>query len=140
MKIRKLLDKCCGWGPGLHLKTALTRGQEITNIIFSRNKIINNTGFIDMETNYQSGDTPPVGYKATVVSNIVFDSNSAVGGATGATFSCSKVDTCHNITITNNTVANSDDPWNCKYIASWTAKGNTGEEALEKCLQNSLTG
>lgn len=56
------LDKCCGWGPALHLKTTLTRGQFIENVIFKDNTIYNNTGFIDMETNYQTkSNTPPTG-------------------------------------------------------------------------------
>ena len=56
------LDKCCGWGPALHLKTTLTRGQFIENVVFKDNTIHNNTGFIDMETNYQTkSNTPPTG-------------------------------------------------------------------------------
>jgi hypothetical protein len=132
------LDKCCGWGPALHVKTALTRGQFVDNIIISRNTIYNNSGFIDMETNYQSGDSPPVGYAPTSVRNIVFDSNRAIGGATGASFVCSVHDSCHNISVTNNTVLHSADPWNCKYIDSYTTSGNTGEADLETCMKNSM--
>ena len=44
------LDTCCGWGPGIHIKTTLTRGQFLKNIVFKDNTIINNTGFISLET------------------------------------------------------------------------------------------
>ena len=133
------LDKCCGWGPALHLKTTLTRGQFMENIIFKDNTIYNNTGFIDMETNYQSGDDQPKGYPATVVKNIVFTGNRALGGGTGASFVCSVHDVCENVTVTNNTVANNADPWNCKFIHSYTTSGNTGEEKLEACMKESMT-
>lgn len=37
------LDTCCGWGPGIHIKTTLTRGQFLSNIIVENNTIYNNT-------------------------------------------------------------------------------------------------
>eukprot|EP00662_Eupelagonemidae_sp_cell21_P030340 gene30340-biopygen47342 len=92
--------------------------------------LYNNTGFIDMETNYQSGDVAPVGYPATAVKNIVFTGNRALGGGTGASFVCSVKDACENITVTNNTVANNPNPWHCNK--------NTGEDSLETCMKNSM--
>ena len=130
---------CCGWGPAIHLKTTLTRGQFIENVIFKDNTIYNNTGFIDMETNYQTkSNTPPKGYAATAVRNIVFTGNRALGGGTGAAFVCSVNDACDNITVTNNTVANNADPWNCKYIKTFTTSDNTGEESLAACMAGSM--
>lgn len=133
------LDKCCGWGPALHLKTTLTRGQFIENVIFKDNTIYNNTGFIDMETNYQTkSNTPPTGYAATAVRNIVFTGNKVLGSGTGADFGCSVNDACENITVTNNTVVHNDDPWRCQYIKTYTSAGNTGETSLEACMKNSM--
>ena len=91
---------------------------------------INNTGFIDIETNYQSGEDTPVGYNATVISGIVFDGNRAIGGGVGASFICDAHDACANITVKNTFVKNSQDPWRCKYIKSFTTSNNTGEQAL----------
>ena len=133
------LDKCCGWGPALHLKTALTRGGTIQNIVFKDNTIINNTGFIDMETNYQSGDTPPSGYAPTTVRDIVFSGNRVLGSGTGASFVCSVHDACDNITVTNNTVAQNANPWHCKFVRSFTTSNNTGESDLQNCMNNSMT-
>jgi hypothetical protein len=108
------------------------------NIVFKDNTIYNNSGFIDMETNYQSGDTAPVGYAPTAVKNIVFTGNRALGSATGASFVCSVKDACENITVTNNTVANNPKPWHCKFIHTYTAEGNTGEAELDTCMKNSM--
>jgi polygalacturonase len=132
------LDTCCGWGPALHLKTALKRGQFLENIVFADNTIYNTTGFIDLETNYQSGDDAPVGYAPTVVKDIVFVGNRALGAGTGASFVCSVKDVCENITVTNNTVAQSADPWHCKFVHTFTVGGNTGEDALDACMKNSM--
>lgn len=132
------LDTCCGWGPGIHIKTTLTRGQFLSNIIVENNTIYNNTGFIDLETNYQSGEDLPVHYPKTVVKDISFIGNRALGHGVGATFACDVNDVCHNITVSGNTIANSENSWNCKYIETWTAAGNTGETNLEKCMHNSM--
>ena len=48
-------------------QTALTRGGVIENVAFRNNTVYNSTGFVDMETNYQSGDEPPTDYPPTVV-------------------------------------------------------------------------
>ena len=77
------LGKCCGWGPAMHLKPALTRGQMIDNVVFWDNTIFNNTGVIDMETNYQSRGTLLTGHAPTKVKNIVFTGNRTLGGCTG---------------------------------------------------------
>merc|ERR1711871_1447772 len=114
------LDKCCGWGPALHLKTALTRGQMIQNIVFKDNTIYNNSDFILLETDYQSGDDLPTDYAPTTVKDIVFTGNRALGSATSASFGCSAKDACHNITVINNTIAGNQNPWGCHYIASFT--------------------
>jgi len=133
------LDVCCGWGPAIHIKTTLTRGQMEENIIIKDNTIYNNTGFIDLETNYQTKDnSPPKGYAATVVRDITFTGNRALGGGTGATFLCSVNDPCDNITVTNNTVANNPNPWNCHFIKTFTTADNTGEDKLETCMKNSM--
>jgi polygalacturonase len=131
------LDTCCGWGPALHLKTALTRGNSITGISFVNNTIYNNTGFIDVETNYQSGDTPPVGYPATKVSNITFSGNRALGTATGASFVCSVRDFCENIIVTDNFVKNSADPWHCSFIDTYSTSGNF-PSGLQECMYKSM--
>ena len=154
---------------GLNVKTTLKRGQFLENIIFADNTIYNNSGFIDLETNYQTGDDAPVGYAPTgtlcrraapacssctwlltssltftptlpspVVKDIVFTGNKALGAGTGATFVCSVKDVCENITVTNNTVANNNNPWHCKYVHTFTTGGNTGEDALDACMKNSM--
>jgi len=107
------------------------------NIIFRNNTIYNNTGFIDMETNYQSGDTPPVGYPATKVRNISFVGNRALGGGTGATFKCSVHDFCEELTVMDNFVANSQQPWHCEFIETYTASGNS-PSGLEQCMHDSM--
>ena len=133
------LDTCCGWGPALHLKTALTRGGTIANISFVNNTIYNNTGFIDMQTNYQSGDTPPVGYPPTRVENITFAGNRAMAGAIGASFVCSVHDVCERITVVDNYVKRSTDPWHCKFIHTYeVGRNNTGQAALSKCMEESM--
>merc|ERR1739848_612613 len=45
-----------GWSIGLHVKTALNRGNVLENVVFRNNTIFNTTGFINMQTNYQGGD------------------------------------------------------------------------------------
>ena len=135
------LDTCCGWGPALHLKTTLTRGGVIENIMFRNNTIINNTGFIDMQTNYQSGDVAPVGYPATVVRNISFIGNRAIGGATGATWTCSVKDACEDLTVINNTIAGvrgGQNPFSCAFIQSFDVHGNVPGGFLEECMERSM--
>ena len=72
-----------------------------------------------------------LGYAATVVKNIVFTGNQVLGGGTGAQFGCSVNDACDNITVTSNFVANSKDPWGCRFIKTFTTANNTGEADLE---------
>ena len=88
--------------------------------------------------NYQSGESIPVGYNATAISGIVFDGNQAIGGGTGASFHCDSQDACSNITVKNTFVANSQDPWDCKYVSSFTTSNNTGEASLEACMKASM--
>ena len=92
-----------------------------------------------METNYQSGDTPPSGYAPTTVRDIVFSGNRVLGSGTGASFVCSVHDACDNITVTNNTVAQNANPWHCKFVRSFTTSNNTGESDLQNCMNNSMT-
>lgn len=135
-------NDCCGWGPGLHLKTTLTRGGVMENIVFRNNTIYNNTGFIDMQTNYQTGDTPPKGYPATKIRNIAFIGNRALGAGYGATFACSIHDFCENITVVNNYVAAGGRPWGCQYIDTYNASGNSPAglaECMEKSMNRTLT-
>ena len=130
-------DTCCGWGPALHLKTALTRGNAIENVVFRNNVVYNNTGFINMETNYQSGDVPPVGYAPTEVWNISFIGNRALGGATGAAWVCSVNDVCEGLTVVNNSVLHAEHPWGCHFINTYSVSGNT-PAGLTDCMRDSM--
>ena len=134
------LDRCCGWGPALHFKTALTRGNAMTNIAFVNNTVYNNTGFIDMETNYQSGDNPPSAYPPTLVANVTFRGNRALGAATGVAFVCSVHDVCENITVEDNVVESASpgaDPWHCEFVDTFTVSGNS-PGGLAACMKNSI--
>ncbi|CAB9531756.1 Probable polygalacturonase [Seminavis robusta] len=132
----------CGWGPALHIKTTLTRSGSIDNIVFDRNIIYNTSMFIFLETNYQVGKQKlPSNYPKTVVQNIVFSNNLAVGQAMGAGFNCDKLDPCHNITVVNNTIVkaqqNNHNPWGCKFIESFNVHNNT-PGGLEECMARSM--
>merc|ERR1711957_991027 len=114
-----------------------SRGGIMENIMFRNNTVYNNSGFIDMETNYQSGDVGPEGYPATVVRNISFVGNRALGGATGVTFKCSVKDVCEEISVINNTVLNSDRPWHCNFVHSYNVAGNS-PSGMEECMRDSM--
>jgi len=135
--------RSCGWGPALHLKTTLLRSNTIDNIIFRDNIVYNTSMFIFVETDYQvrEQDIPPH-YNMTVVKNIVFENNQALGEAVGANFHCSKLDPCHEIRVVNNTIAkaakNGRNPWGCQYIDSYHVGGNT-PEGLEDCMAKSMS-
>jgi hypothetical protein len=132
-------DTCCGWGPGLHIKTALSRGGVIQNVEFRNNIVYNNTSFVSLELDYQSGEEPPKDYPPTIVRNISFVGNKALGGAIGASWHCSAHDACEQITVVNNTVLHGDEhnPWNCKYIQSYHVAGNS-PPGLGDCMKNSM--
>lgn len=133
------LDACCGWGPAMHVKTALTRGGVMSNIVFRDNTVYNSSGFIFMETNYQSGDVPPTGYPPTTVRDITFDSNrqlSAAGGH-GASWTCSVNDVCTGLTVTNNSIDTKSAPWSCHYIKTYNASANS-PAGLGDCMAHSM--
>jgi polygalacturonase len=138
-----ITQKSCGWGPALHIKTTLTRGGTIENVIFRDNIVYNTSCFILLEMGYQNGEKvdPPKDYAATVVRNISFVRNRAMGMATGASFECFRKDACEEITVINNTVEHvaegSPSPWACRYVKSYRVAGNF-PPGLEECMANSM--
>merc|ERR1719436_96353 len=124
----------CGWNAGLNLKTALTRGGTIENIMIRNNTLINST-FIHLVTNYQSGDKMPVGYPATRIRNVSWVGNV---GHSGASWGCSVNDTCKDITVINNTAIGAGlNPWHCKFVETFKVSGNT-PDGLPDCMKNSM--
>jgi len=134
-------NTCCGWGPALHIKTTPTRGGVIENIVYRNNTVYNNTGFIFVEMSYQSKDDEiPKDYPPTLVRNISFINNHALGRAVGVTFECAENDVCENFVVINNTVAAAkadQDIWNCRFIKTFTVSGNT-PAGLERCMEQSM--
>merc|ERR1712038_598678 len=94
-------------------------------------------GFINMQTNYQSGDTPPKDYPPTKVRNISFISNRALGGGIGAGWICSVNDVCEDITVVNNIIETKHNPWGCHYIHTYNASKNS-PPGLPECMKNSM--
>lgn len=133
----------CGWGAALHLKTTITRGGSVERISFTNNRVYNTSMFIFLEMSYQSNhdEPPPLDYKATVVRDIVFDSNEALGSAVGSTFECSEYDACRQITVTNNKIHNAagKTPWTCKFITEYNVHGNF-PGGLDECMKQSKNG
>lgn len=133
----------CGWGPALHVKTTLSRGGYIQNVVFHNNRIWNTSMFILLELGYQTGSSelPPIGYRSTMVRNITFSSNIALGSAISATFHCSMYDLCHHIAITDNLILTTgsidNNPWHCQYIADDFIEARNYPPGLEACLHNS---
>ena len=131
---------CCGWGPGLHIKTTPTRGGFIENVAFRNNTVYNTSMFILLELGYQADkDDVPKDYPPTKVRNISFVNNQALGMAVGASFGCAKGDPCENIQIINTTIANagSQNPWGCEFVKSFQVKGNR-PGGLRECMANSM--
>jgi hypothetical protein len=134
----------CGWGPALHVKTTILRGGELNDIVFYNNTVWNTSMFILLEIGYQtsSNELPPNTYESTKVQNIAFIGNVARGSAISASFTCSKYDACHNITIFGNYIAASKNitqsPWNCRFIASDYVAANNFPPGLEECLAKSM--
>ena len=91
---------CCGWSPGMHLKTTDTRGGHIENIMFRNNTVYNTTGVIFLETDYQTNSGNEG--RPTVIKNLTFQSNKGRGTAEGISFHCSKDLPCENITFFDN--------------------------------------
>ena len=131
---------CCGWGPGLHIKTTPTRGGHIENIAFVNNTVYNTSMFILLELGYQADkDDVPSDYPPTKVRNISFINNQALGMAVGASFGCARGDPCEDIQVINTTIVNAGkrDPWGCDFIKSFQVKGNS-PGGLEECMANSM--
>jgi polygalacturonase len=129
----------CGWGPALHLKTTMTRSGSIQNIYFDNNTVHNTSMFILVETNYHAENQQriPQHYPKTLVKNIFFRNNRAVGAATSAQFHCNALDPCHEIHVINNTILKVTNPWGCQYIQSYHARDNV-PGGLEECMANSM--
>ena len=91
----------CGWGPALHLKTTLSRGGVVENVVFKDNVVYNTSMFILLEMNYQQTgeDEVPSDYPPTTVQNIRYLENRALGSATAASFSCSVHHACCGISV-----------------------------------------
>jgi polygalacturonase len=149
-------DQCCGWGPGMHVKTTLSRGGILENISFRNNVVYNTTGFILLSSHYQTKeDSKPNGYDAVLVRNISFVGNRAFGSGKAATWDCSINDVCHDIQVVDNHVAvdptdnhdnNNDNeskhngtnnPWTCHFIDTFTVSGNY-PHGLEECMEQSM--
>lgn len=135
-------DRGCGWGPALHVKTTIARGGRLENITFSNNTVWNTSMFLSVEMAYQTIDGKlPDGYEPTVIRNIFFISNLALGSATAATFACSQYDACHGITVVDNLIVNAaaeSSPWHCQFIATdFVVEGNV-PSGLEECMSASM--
>jgi len=136
-------DSCCGWGPGLHIKTTVSRGGVIENVSFVDNTVYNTSLFLYLEAHYQNGgrDSLPEGYHPTRLNNVTFLRNRAMGAAFSATFDCPTVSPCQNITVENNTILTTNDnrnPWSCRNVETYTFRNNY-PPGLEDCTQNSST-
>jgi polygalacturonase len=131
----------CGWGPALHLKTTTTRSGSIENIFFDNNTVYNTSAFILVETNYHNENQKyiPENYPKTLVRNIFFRYNRALGAATSAQFHCSALDPCYEIHVLNNTILNATNPWECQHIQSYHVQDNV-PGGLEECMANSMNG
>lgn len=132
----------CGWGPALHLKTTLTRSGSIRDVYFDNNTVWNTSMFVSVETNYQENQQDvPEGYPLTVVRDIYFRNNQALGTATSAQFSCDALDPCREIHVINNTIVDASNnhynPWGCDYIQSYHVRDNV-PGGLEDCMANSM--
>jgi polygalacturonase len=135
-------QRSCGWGPALHVKTTVTRGNVIENIVFQNNVVYNASIFILLEIGYQTStdELPPKDYPGTAVRGISFLGNRVVGRGLGARFSCSQYDACHNVTVFNNTIdvpSTDFDPWGCHYVADYNVRANV-PAGLEDCMANSM--
>ena len=92
---------CCGWSPGLHLKTTDTRGGHMKNILFRNNTVYNTSSVILLETTYQTDKKESHG-RPTIIQDISFQSNRGRGTAKGISFSCNKNRPCKNVTFLDN--------------------------------------
>eukprot|EP00980_Cylindrotheca_fusiformis_P012847 scaffold3170_cov128-Cylindrotheca_fusiformis.AAC.7 len=131
-------NKSCGWGHAFHIKTTLTRGGYFRNVRFANNVIYNNTGFVFIETDYQSNFQKPPPYPTTEIKNVSILGNSAIGMAHAMTLGCSKYMPCQEITIQDNWIDSSptSDIYHCSNITSYKVEGNS-PLGLEECMRNS---
>lgn len=91
---------CCGWSPGLHLKTTDTRGGHMENIMFRNNTVYNTSSVIFLETDYQTNNDNEG--RPTMIKNLTFENNKGRGSATGISLSCSKDLPCQDVSFLNN--------------------------------------
>jgi len=131
---------CCGWGPGLHIKTTVSRGGVIEHIKFANNIVYNTSMFLLLESHYQNGgsDSLPDGYEPTKLHNISFLGNTAAASAFSVIFDCPVVSPCRDIRVRDTTILNhhQNNPWSCHNVDTFTVQNNT-PPGLEECLQNS---
>ncbi|KAL3935738.1 MAG: hypothetical protein SGBAC_008801 [Bacillariaceae sp.] len=133
-------DRSCGWGHAFHIKTTLTRGGYFRNVRFANNIVYNNTGFVFIETDYQSNHQEPPPYPTTEIKNISIVGNSAIGMAHAVTIGCSKYMPCDEFTVTDNWIANvptDQDPYVCANVTSYKEERNY-PPGLGNCLDNSV--
>lgn len=91
---------CCGWSPGLHLKTTDTRGGHMENILFRNNTVFNTSSVILLETDYQTNNDNEG--RPTRIKNLTFENNKGHGSATGISLSCSKDLPCEDVRFIDN--------------------------------------
>lgn len=130
-------SKSCGWGYAIHIKTTLTRGGFFRNIQFASNIIYNTTGFLLVETDYQSHTNSLPPYPTTEIKNISILANSGLGKATGVTFGCSEYMPCKEIEVKNNWIVNGDSGiYSCSNVTSYKVENNS-PPGLEECMKHS---
>ena len=130
--------KSCGWGHGIHFKTTLTRGGYFRNIHFQNNIIYNTTGFLFIETDYQTHAHAPPPYPTTEIKNISLIGNSGLGLATSMTFGCSEHITCKEIKVQDNWLLHgSNGSYHCSHVDTYQEENNS-PPGLGKCLYNSI--
>mmetsp|Transcript_37899 Transcript_37899/g.80669 ORF Transcript_37899/g.80669 Transcript_37899/m.80669 type:complete len:153 (-) Transcript_37899:72-530(-) len=111
----------------------------VERITFRNNEVFNTTGFIRLETAYQSRGAPkmPRDYPPTVVRDISWINNT-YGPATrrtGAKWLCSPNTTCEAITVVDNTMPPRG-KWQCTHVRAFNVSGNV-PNGLPDCMQNS---
>ena len=129
----------CGWGHAFHLKTTLTRSGYLRHIRFADNVVYNNTGFVLVETDYQSHYQTPPPYPTTQIYNISIVGNSAIGTARGMQFGCSEYMPCQDIVVKDNWILNGDaeSSYHCHYVASYHVDNNS-PPGLGECFDQSI--
>ena len=108
--------------------------------MFRNNTVYNTSSFIFLEVNYQTKEIViPTDYPPTLVRNLTFQDNLALGSGIGASFMCQKGCACQGIYVVNNTIVDHADhnPWHCDYIETYRVSGNS-PPGLEKCMRESM--